>query len=150
MVTKKAEIYKCSVCENLIEILHKGAGTLVCCEKEMIKMEEKISEEGNEKHKPILEKNEKGVEVKVSSIPHPMEDSHFIEWVEITTNKGTSKKFLKPGEDRYLSFIGNFSYQWRMNKQGFFSLGLSGGFAGDMQYDNLPIIAPVISYDYRF
>jgi superoxide reductase len=97
-MAKKSEIYKCSVCGNIIEILHEGAGTLTCCEKEMIKMEEKTSEEGNEKHKPILEKNDEGVAVKVSSIPHPMEDSHFIEWVEITTNKGTSKKFLKPGE----------------------------------------------------
>jgi superoxide reductase len=97
-MTEKQEIYKCAICGNIVEVLDNGVGTLVCCNQNMNKMEEKISEEGNEKHKPILEKNEEGVEVKVSSIPHPMEDKHFIEWIEITTKNGTSKKFLKPGE----------------------------------------------------
>ncbi len=97
-MTQKFEIYKCEVCGNIIEVLHKGTESLVCCGQPMKLIEEKIQEDGNEKHKPIIEKNEQGVVVKVGSIPHPMEEAHYIEWIEISTDKGESKKFLKPGE----------------------------------------------------
>jgi superoxide reductase len=97
-MTEKKQIYKCEVCGNIIEVLHDGVGTLVCCGQPMKLMEEKIKDVGNEKHVPIIEKNEEGVKVKVGSVPHPMTEEHHIEWIEISTEKGESKKFLKPGE----------------------------------------------------
>ena len=97
-MTNKSEIYRCEICGNIVEVLHEGAGTLVCCGQKMTLQSEKIEDEGNEKHKPVIEKNEEGVEIKVGSIPHPMETEHFIEWIEISTEKGESKKFLKPNE----------------------------------------------------
>ncbi len=36
-----------------------------------------------EKHVPVIEKSPGLVKVKVGSIPHPMEEKHYIEWIEI-------------------------------------------------------------------
>ena len=95
-MTKKREIYRCEICGNIVEVLHEGVGTLVCCGQPMKFIEEKTKEEGNEKHVPVIQTNEEGVEVKVGSIPHPMTEEHHIEWIEISTENGESKKFLKP------------------------------------------------------
>jgi superoxide reductase len=94
-MTEKREIYKCEICGNIVEVLHDGVGTLVCCGQPMKLIKEKIEEEGNEKHVPIIQENEEGVEVKVGSVPHPMTPEHYIEWIEISTENGESKKFLK-------------------------------------------------------
>ena len=97
-MTTLNEIYKCEICGNIIEVLHEGPGTLVCCGKPMNHMPEQSKGKYAEKHAPVIEKNEDGIKVKIGKVEHPMEDKHFIEWIEITTKNGTSKKFLKPGE----------------------------------------------------
>lgn len=98
-MTRQKEIYKCEICGNIVEVLHEGAGELVCCNQPMKLQEEKSEDpEKGEKHVPIQEKNEEGVVVKVGSVEHPMDEDHYIEWIEISTDKGVSKKFLKPGE----------------------------------------------------
>ena len=97
-MTKRLQIYKCEVCGNIVEVLHQGAGELVCCDQPMKLLEEKTEEQGKEKHLPVMEKTDKGVQVKVGSIPHPREEKHFIEWVAVETDKGEFRKFLKPGE----------------------------------------------------
>ena len=51
-----------------------------------------------EKHVPVIEKVAGGVKVKVGSVPHPMEDSHYIEWVEIIADGEAYRQFLNPGE----------------------------------------------------
>lgn len=94
-MTKKKQIYKCEICGNIIEILHEGSDTLVCCGQPMKLMSEKTEDVGNEKHVPVI----KGKVVRVGSVEHPMEDKHFIEWIEGTSENGESAKvFLKPGE----------------------------------------------------
>ncbi len=97
-MTEKFQIYKCEVCGNIVEVLHEGAGELVCCGQSMKLLEEQSEGEYAEKHAPVIEKNDEGVIIKVGSVPHPMEEEHYIEWIEIFTEKGRSKKFLKPGE----------------------------------------------------
>ncbi len=96
-MTKKLQIYKCEICGNIIEVLHEGIGQLVCCGQTMKLLEEKTEEQGKEKHLPVIEKIDSGIKVKVGSVPHPMEEKHYIEWIEIQTEKGTFRKFLKPG-----------------------------------------------------
>ena len=91
------KIYKCNICGNVVELLHEGVGELVCCGQPMQLLEEKTKDEGNEKHVPVIEKTKNGVLVKIGSVPHPMEDAHYIEWIEITANGKVYKKFLKPG-----------------------------------------------------
>lgn len=106
-MTSINEIYKCNVCGNIVEVVHTGVGELVCCGQPMELLKEKTEdlEISVEKHRPIIEKNEEGVVIKVGSVPHPMEDSHYIEWIEIITDKGNySRKFLKPGDKPELSF----------------------------------------------
>ncbi len=104
-MTVQKEIYKCNICGNIVEVLHAGDGELVCCGQPMILFEEKTAQvEGKEKHVPVIEKTENGIKVKVGSVPHPMEDKHYIEWIEISTDKGYSRKFLKPRMKPYTKF----------------------------------------------
>lgn len=96
-MTQQKQIYKCEVCGNIVEVLHTGAGELVCCGQSMILQVEKNEDEGMEKHVPVIEKAENGFKVKVGSQAHPMEESHYIEWVEIITDGKSCRKFLKAG-----------------------------------------------------
>ena len=97
-MTVQKQIYKCSICGNITEVLHAGVGELVCCDQPMMLMAEKTEDVGMEKHVPVIEKTSTGVRVKVGSVPHPMEEKHYIEWIEITADGKTCKKFLKPGD----------------------------------------------------
>jgi len=92
------EIYKCKYCGNIVEVLHGGKGTLSCCGQSMQLMEAKSADEGREKHLPVVEETDAGVRVKVGSIPHPMEEKHLIEWIEVVTAAGVTRHHLQPGE----------------------------------------------------
>jgi superoxide reductase len=94
----KLEIYKCMVCGNIVEVLHGGEGELVCCGQPMTKLAAKTADEGKEKHVPVIEKTATGVKVKVGSVAHPMEENHFIEWVEILADGKVYRQFLDPGQ----------------------------------------------------
>jgi superoxide reductase len=96
-MTQEKQIYKCNICGNIVEVLHSGVGQLVCCGQPMELLEEKIDDVGKEKHLPVVEKTGKGVRVKIGSIPHPMEEKHYIEWIEIIADGVSYRKFLKPG-----------------------------------------------------
>ena len=97
-MAEKLEVYKCAVCGNIVEVLHGGAGELVCCGKPMEKLVAKTADEGREKHVPVIEKTEDGVKVKVGSVPHPMEDNHYIEWIEVIADGKAYRQFLNPGD----------------------------------------------------
>jgi len=97
-MTKRFEIYKCEICGNIVEVLHEGVGELVCCGKPMKLMVENTVDASKEKHVPVIEKVEGGIKVKVGSVPHPMEEKHYIEWIEVIANDKVYRKFLKPGE----------------------------------------------------
>ena len=97
-MTELRQIYRCNVCGNIVEVLHAGVGTLVCCGQPMELLIEKIEDAGLEKHVPVIEKTETGYLVKVGSIPHPMEEKHYIEWIELVTDGKSCRKFLKPDE----------------------------------------------------
>ena len=98
-MTEKLQIYKCEVCGNIVEVLHTGVGQLVCCNQNMVLQEEKTADFKMEKHVPVVEGVESGTHVVVGSTPHPMEEEHHIEWVEVITSDNVAvRKFLKPGE----------------------------------------------------
>jgi superoxide reductase len=94
----KLSIYKCETCGNIIEVLHEGQGELVCCGKLMVLLTENTVDASKEKHVPVIEKTAKGYKVKVGSIPHPMEEKHYIEWISLCADGVTYRKFLKPGD----------------------------------------------------
>ena len=97
-MTEIRQIYKCNICGNIVEVVHTGVGQLVCCGQPMGLLTEKTVDIGLEKHVPVIEKVGNKVGVKVGSVPHPMEQKHYIEWIEIIANGKTCRKFLKPGE----------------------------------------------------
>jgi superoxide reductase len=92
-------IYKCEICGNIVEVLHEGVGALVCCGEEMKFQEEKIQDSKIEKHVPFIEKTENGIIVKVGqNQEHPMEEKHYIEWIQIFADGKSYRQFLKPGD----------------------------------------------------
>ena len=97
-------IYKCEVCGNIVEVLHEGEGTLVCCGKPMKHFVENTTEGAKEKHLPVIEKTDEGYVVKVGSIEHPMEEKHYIEWIELIADGISYRKFLKPGDKPVAEF----------------------------------------------
>jgi len=94
----KLEIYKCEVCGNIVEVLHGGAGQLVCCNQPMNLLKENTTDAAQEKHVPVLEKFDGGYKVTVGSVPHPMEEKHFIEWIELLADGQAYRQFLNPGD----------------------------------------------------
>jgi len=103
-MVKLKEIYKCNVCGNIVEVVHTGGGELVCCGQTMELLTEKLQDAGNEKHVPVIEKTQIGVKVKVGSIPHPMEEKHYIEWIELHADETVYRKFLRPAEKPEVEF----------------------------------------------
>lgn len=103
-MTVLKQIYKCNICGNIVEVLHTGAGELVCCGEAMQLMQEKREDVGQEKHLPVIEKTPDKVTVKVGSIPHPMEDNHYIEWVEVVSDGKSYRQFLKAGDSPEATF----------------------------------------------
>ena len=77
-MAKQLELYKCDLCGNIAEVLHGGAGELVCCGQPMSKLVENTVDAAKEKHVPAIEKTEDGVKVKVGDVTHPMEEKHYI------------------------------------------------------------------------
>ena len=96
-MAEKLQVYKCNVCGNIVEVLHGGVGELVCCGKPMELLKENTTDAAKEKHVPVIEKIDGGYKVKVGSIPHPMEEKHYIEWIELLADGKAYRQFLKPG-----------------------------------------------------
>jgi superoxide reductase len=97
-MAKKLEIYKCDVCGNIVEVLHGGAGALVCCNQNMKLMVENTVDAAKEKHVPVIEIEKDGILVKVGSVAHPMLAEHYIEWIELIADGKAYRQFLNPGE----------------------------------------------------
>ncbi len=97
-MAKKLEIYKCNLCGNIVEVIHGGDGELVCCGEPMKKLVAKTADEGKEKHVPVIEKLDIGYRVKIGDVPHPMEESHHIEWIELIVDGKAFRQFLEAGD----------------------------------------------------
>ena len=103
-MTKRLEVYKCEICGNVVTVLHAKAGRLVCCGQPMVLQIARTEDQGMEKHVPIVEKTDEGVKITVGSVLHPMEENHYIEWIEVITDTGVFRKFLKPGDSPVAEF----------------------------------------------
>jgi superoxide reductase len=97
-MAEKMEVYKCDACGNIVEVVHGGGGELVCCGEPMKLMKENTVDAAKEKHVPVVEKTGDGFLVKVGSVAHPMEEKHYIEWVELIADGKAYKQFLNPGD----------------------------------------------------
>jgi len=103
-MTKRNQIYRCNICGNIVEVLYAGGGQLVCCGQNMELLEASTQDQGYEKHVPVIEKNGDTVKVKVGSTAHPMEESHYIEWVELVADGKSYRQFLQPGDEPEAEF----------------------------------------------
>lgn len=97
-MTELNQVYKCAKCGNIIEMVHAGAGQLVCCGEPMGLLNENSTDGAQEKHVPVIEKTATGIKVKIGSVPHPMEEAHYIEWIEAIVDEKVYRKYLKPGD----------------------------------------------------
>ena len=97
------DIYKCGVCNSILEVLHAGVEP-VCCGQPMELLTENTVDAAVEKHVPVIEKTASGVKIRIGETPHPMEDSHFIEWIQILADGRSYRKFLKPGDEPEAEF----------------------------------------------
>ena len=97
-MSKQLEVYKCSICGNIVEVLHAGPGALVCCGQNMELLSENTTDAATEKHVPVIEMGDGVIKVTVGSVPHPMEEAHYIEWIELVADGKAYLQFLKPGE----------------------------------------------------
>lgn len=98
------EIYRCNICGNIIELLHPGAEALVCCGQPMEKLKENTTDAAQEKHVPVIEKTDNGFKVTVGSVAHPMDEKHYIEWIELIAGTVSYHRFLAPGEKPVAEF----------------------------------------------
>lgn len=97
-MTKHLEVYKCDVCGSIVEVLHASFGDLSCCGQPMKLLEEGVTDAAKEKHVPVIEKTAAGCKVKVGAVPHPMEEKHYIQWIELLADGVSYTAFLKPGQ----------------------------------------------------
>lgn len=103
-MAEKLEVYKCEACGNIVEVLHGGAGELVCCGEPMKLMTENTTDAAKEKHVPAVEAIPGGFKVQVGSVPHPMEEKHHIEWIELIADGKAYRQFLEPGQPPVATF----------------------------------------------
>ena len=103
-MANKLEIYKCEVCGHIVEVLHAGTGELVCCNQPMTLLTENTVDAAKEKHVPVIEKTAEGVKVSVGSVLHPMEEKHYIEWIELIADGKAYRQFLEPGQTPKATF----------------------------------------------
>lgn len=104
-MAEKLQVYKCELCGNIVEVLHGGAGELVCCGQPMKLLVENTVDAAKEKHVPVIEKVDGGVKVKVGSVAHPMEEKHYIEWIQLIADGNAYRRFLKPGDAPEATFM---------------------------------------------
>ncbi|MGD9578074.1 MAG: desulfoferrodoxin [Syntrophorhabdus sp.] len=97
-MAERMEVYKCEVCGNIVEVLIGGKGELVCCNQPMKKMTENTVDAAKEKHVPVIEKVGNGIKVKVGSVAHPMEEKHYIQFIELIVDGKLYRQFLAPGQ----------------------------------------------------
>jgi len=97
-MAERLQVYKCEACGNIVEVLVGGAGELVCCGSPMVLMTENTVDAAKEKHVPVISKVDGGVKVAVGSVAHPMEEKHYIQWIEIIADGKSYRQFLKPGD----------------------------------------------------
>ena len=99
-MTVRFQTYTCEVCGNITEVVHASGGTLSCCNQPMKHLEENTVDAAKEKHVPVATLEGGKLKVTVGSVAHPMDENHFIEWVEVIKGDGTiMREHLSPGSE---------------------------------------------------
>lgn len=102
----RMDCFKCESCGHVVEVLHEGVGQLVCCSKPMKALAANTVDASREKHVPVIERLANGIKVTVGSVAHPMEEKHYIEWIELGVGDRVLRQYLKPGQAPVAVFEG--------------------------------------------
>lgn len=97
-MAQRLEVYKCELCGNIVEVMHGGGGTLVCCGEDMKLQVEGTVDAAREKHVPVIHKTASGYKVVVGDVAHPMLAAHYIEWIELIADGTVYRRYLEPGQ----------------------------------------------------
>lgn len=100
----KAKFYICRHCGNTISMIHDSGVNPVCCGDKMELLKPNVTDAAGEKHVPVVSLDGNTVTVTVSSVIHPMEKEHYIQWIYLETEKGGQLKYLQPGEEPVATF----------------------------------------------
>jgi len=103
MIVKK--FYKCNICGNIFGVVNDSGVIPVCCAEPMVVLKANSTDAAAEKHVPVIERSGDMVTVKVGSVPHPMTDEHYIQWIIVTNKSGFTERIeLKPAEEPLAAF----------------------------------------------
>ncbi|MFC1766062.1 desulfoferrodoxin [Planctomycetota bacterium] len=95
---EKLEVYKCEHCGLMIEVIHAAKPGPSCCGEPMVLLKENTTDAAQEKHVPVIEKVEGGYQVTVGSVAHPMEEKHYIQFIELLADGKAYMQHLEPGQ----------------------------------------------------
>ena len=98
MTNGKLRIFKCEVCDTVVETLFEGGWEIVCCGREMQPLPEQCFEDGSQEHRPILLRTKAGVTVRVGAATHPSDEADHIDWIEVSAGGKCYRRFLNPGD----------------------------------------------------
>lgn len=115
-MAKRGNIFRCAICGHVIEVHHEGGGTLVCCNQPMNLLEERNEDEGMEKHVPVIEEKDGEIMVSVGDVLHPMEEKHYIEFIQLIVDGVVYTKYLEPNVDPIVTFRVHNTYTNLMAK----------------------------------
>lgn len=97
--------YRCEVCGKVIAIFSDKGVPTICCGRTMKELIPNKTDGASEKHVPVFHVDGAKVFVRIGSQPHPMESSHSITWIGLSTDKGFQFKELHPGDCPEATFI---------------------------------------------
>lgn len=106
MQVEKKQFLKCAQCGMVIQALDAGKSPAAPahCGAEMQLIVEGTVDASREKHVPVVEEQNDGILVKVGSVEHPMEEKHYIEWIEVENGNYVNRYYLKPGDKPQAAF----------------------------------------------
>jgi superoxide reductase len=105
MAVEMGQVYKCEKCGIIVEVVHAGKGAVVCCGAPMTQLVENSTDAAQEKHVPVVTAEGSGSKVDVGSVPHPMTEEHYIEFIEVMDASGKcARQLLQPGQEPAASF----------------------------------------------
>ena len=96
--------YRCEKCGNMVVQIKNGGGTLTCCGQAMTKLEANSTDAAQEKHVPVVTKENGKIKVAVGSVLHPMLAEHYIEWIALVSGKNVEITYLEPGMEPKAEF----------------------------------------------
>lgn len=101
---KEQKFYVCKHCGNIVGMILSAGVPMICCGEEMKELVPNTTEASTEKHLPVVTIVGNTVMVEIGSVPHPMEEKHYIQWVYLETKRGGQRKCLLPNEEPKVIF----------------------------------------------